>query len=155
MGLANTIDRPASAPPRSITHQPLHLMKLCVGVRDVAALETRVARSGPEYLCRTRMVPKRQDELVEGGSLYWVVKGFVRARQRLIEVRPYTDAAGVKRCHLVLEPEIVHTEKRRQKAFQGWRYLNPADAPEDLPDHKRDWDLPPKLYKALAELGCL
>lgn len=155
MSLAEAIDRPTSAASLAVAREPLHLIKLCVGVRTLDGLEKRVERSGSEYLCRTRMVPKQHEQLVEGGSLYWVMKGFVRARQRILEVRPYTDAAGIKRCHIVLEPEVIATEKRRQKAFQGWRYLKGVDAPDDLPAHRRDWDLPPKLFKTLADLGCL
>ena len=155
MSLAEAIDRPTAVPSLATTREPLHLMKLCVGVREVETLERRVARSGAEYLCRTRMVPKQREHLVEGGSLYWVMKGFVRARQRILDVRPYTDKGGIKRCHIVLAPEVIATEKRRQKAFQGWRYLKPGDAPDDLPEHRRDWDLPPKLFKTLADLGCL
>lgn len=139
----------------ALVREELHLMKLCVGVKDVEALERRVARSGSEYLCRTRMLPKQHKHLVAGGSLYWVMKGYVRARQRITDIRPYTDAAGVKRCHIVLEPTVIATEKRRQKAFQGWRYLRPGDAPEDVPAHRAGWDIPPKLYKTLADLGCL
>ena len=156
MSIGEAIDRPRSISSHAAEVEPLHLMKLCVGVKDVAALERRAARAGGEYLCRTRMVPKQHEKLVATeGSLYWVMKGFVRARQRILDVRPYTDSAGVKRCHIVLEPLVVATEKRRQKAFQGWRYLKPADAPDDLPAHRRDWDLPPALFKALADLGCL
>ena len=154
MSLANAIDRPASAS-RQPPPENLHLMKLCVGVRDVEALERRVARSGAEYLCRTRMLPKQHERLIEGGSLYWVMKGYVRARQRILDIRPYTDAGGIKRCHIVLEPLVVATETRRQKAFQGWRYLKPGDAPKDMPEHMKGWDLPPKLLRALADLGCL
>lgn len=155
MSLAHAIDVPARAAALDPRERTLHVMKLCVGVRDVKALEARVARSGPEYLCRTRMMPKQHERLVEGGSLYWVMKGFVRARQEIREVRPYTDGKGVKRCHIVLEPRVVATEKRRQKAFQGWRYLQPDDAPRDLPEHVTGLDLPPRLIKTLSDLGCL
>ena len=101
------------------------------------------------------MLPKQHERLVEGGSLYWVMKGYVRARQRILDIRPYTDADRVKRCHIVLEPLVVATETRRQKAFQGWRYLRPGDAPKDVPEHMAGWDLPPELHRALADLGCL
>lgn len=135
--------------------EPLHLIKLCVGCADPETLERRVAKMGAEHLVRTRMTPKRAEELIETGSLYWVMKGQIRARQRILDIRPYTDPQGIKRCHVVLETDVIATERKRKKAFQGWRYLKPADAPADLPGHMTGIDLPPKLVRKLAELGCL
>ena len=78
------------------------------------------------------MIPKRADELLGGGSLYWVIKGNVQCRQRLVEVRPFTDTEGISRCRLVLDPQVVRTDWQPRRAFQGWRYLKAADAPADL-----------------------
>src|SRR5215472_13228313 len=119
---------------------PLHLIKLCVGADTVQDLEAwikqklKALKKGAkrEHIHTTRMVPKRADELVDGGSLYWVIRGEVACRQRLIAVRPYVDKSGVGQCHLVLEPKVVPIKPRPWRAFQGWRYLEGKDAPPDL-----------------------
>ncbi len=120
---------------------PLHLIKLCVGCDSVQDLREWIAeklkdkkrRKQPlEHIHTTRMMPKRADELVDGGSLYWVIRGEVLCRQRLIAVRPFVDKDGIGRCRLVLEPRLVLTEPRPYRAFQGWRYLAVKDAPKDL-----------------------
>ena len=119
----------------------LHLIKLCVGCDSVKDLEDWIREKlkqrrkrglSPEHMHRTRMVPKRSDELRAGGSLYWVIRGEIMCRQRLVDVRPFVDKEGVGRCHLVLEPKLVLVEPRPYRAFQGWRYLAAKDAPRDL-----------------------
>src|SRR5918998_1019326 len=144
---------------------PLHLVKLCVGVDAVEELDAWVAerlqamrRAGetPEQHHTTRMIPKRRDEILQGGSLYWVIRGHVQVRQRLLDIRPFRDADGIRRCRLVLEPVLVPTEWQPRRAFQGWRYLAPKDAPADLsPDSASLSALPAHLRKELAELGLL
>ena len=143
----------------------LHLVKLCVGVDTVEDLqgwitfrleEQRRAGETPERFHVTRMKPTRGDELLDGGSLYWVIRGKVQVRQRLTELRPFRDTDGIKRCKLVLEPKLVLTEWQPRRAFQGWRYRAPKDAPRDLAgDPARIAALPPKLRRELAELGLL
>jgi hypothetical protein len=143
----------------------LHLIKLCVGCDSVedlaqwirARLKARKRRGlSREHMHRTRMVPKRADELREGGSLYWVIRGRILCRQRLIDVRPFVDKAGVGRCYLVLEPKLVLVEPRPWRAFQGWRYLAAQEAPRDLdrvaPGAK---NMPETLRRELQELGLL
>jgi hypothetical protein len=141
----------------------LHLIKLCVGCDTVKDLEDwirerRRRRGGKktEHIHRTRMAPKRADELVDGGSLFWVIRGQVMCRQRFIAVRPYVDNAGVGRCQFVLEPKVVLVEPRPWRAFQGWRYLADKDAPRDLdraaPGAK---DMPEAMRRELRELGLL
>ena len=143
----------------------LNLIKLSVGsdsVKDLddwirEKLKDRKKRGLPrEHLHRTRMVPKRADELTDGGSLYWVIRGAIMCRQRLIDVRPFVDQDGVGRCHLVMEPKLVLVEPRPWRAFQGWRYLAAKDAPRDLdraaPGAK---DMPETLRRELRELGLL
>ena len=139
----------------------LHIIKLCVGVKDVADLAAWQAgrgRSDPPLRHQTRMMPKRVAELLDGGSLYWVIAGFVRVRQRLIDVREETWEDGTSGCGLVLDPGLVGVELRPQKPFQGWRYFDPAAAPPDLPRGvvpATGLDkLPPALRKELAAL-CL
>ena len=102
----------------------------------------------------TRMFPKRSKELLDGGSLYWVVKGNIQARQRLTEIRPIVDSEGIRRCKLMLDSEIIATEWQPKRAFQGWRYLSTQDAPRDLPEGRQDEEpLPPELSKALSAIG--
>jgi hypothetical protein len=139
----------------------IHLIKLCVGCDSVddltewiaeALARRRRAGKAAEHSHVTRMVPRRAAELLDGGSLYWVIKGMVRVRQRLVGVRPFVDDDGVGRCRLVLDPAVVPTEWQPRRPFQGWRYLRPEDAPRDLRSGRRS-DLPPALSAELAELG--
>ena len=141
----------------------MHLIKLCVGCDSVKDLEDwirerrrRVRGKKTEHVHRTRMVPKRAAELVAGGSLYWVIRGEVLCRQRLVGLRPYVDKGGIGRCGLVLDPKVVLVEPRSWRAFQGWRYLNPKDAPRDL--HRvapGAADMPETLRRELRGLGLL
>lgn len=144
---------------------PLHILKLCVGAESISDLEEwiaerqaqRRARGEPaEQLHTTRMVPKRIEEIVNGGSLYWVIKGQVSARQRLIDIRPFTDGEGIGRCHLVMEPVVVPVEPRPFRPFQGWRYLQAKDAPRDIDGRSGDLGvMPEQMRRELAELGLL
>ncbi len=143
---------------------PLHLIKLCVGCDSVQDLEiwirhklkARKRGERREHIHTTRMVPKRADELTDGGSLYWVIRGHIMCRQRLIAVRPFVDREGVGRCRLALEPKVVLVEPRPYRAFQGWRYLQAKDAPRDLdraaPGAR---DMPEDMRRELRELGLL
>jgi hypothetical protein len=100
------------------------------------------------------MVPKRRDEVLDGGSLYWVIKGYTAVRQPLIDIRPFVDGEGVSRCHLVYGQEMVLVSPRPRRAFQGWRYLDPKDAPPDI-GKSASGEMPDKLRRELAELGLL
>ncbi|WP_186395304.1 DUF1489 family protein [Stappia sp. TSB10GB4] len=141
----------------------LHLLKLCVGVdaiEDLQAwidfrLEEKRTRGEPvEQYHTTRMIPTRRDELLGGGSLYWVIKGTIQARQHLLDIRPFTDTSGVKRCHLVLEPVLHPTRPQPRRPFQGWRYLTDEDAPADIRRLSGGGDIPEAMRRELAEL-CL
>jgi hypothetical protein len=102
------------------------------------------------------MVPTRTVELLDGGSLYWVIKGQISARQRLIGIEPFVDSAGVKRCALQLDDEVVALRPQPHRAFQGWRYLTPADAPPDLDSVAAGLDeMPEALRRELSDLGLL
>jgi hypothetical protein len=143
----------------------LNILKLCVGCDSVEDLEDWIGerlderrRSGQpvEHFHTTRMAPARAGELVDGGSLFWVIKGNVQCRQHLLEVRPFVDGQGISRCHLMLDPLVIRTVWQPRRAFQGWRYLKPADAPADLAAAGRGLlEMPPKLRRELAELGLL
>ena len=142
----------------------LHLIKLCVGCESPDELESWIANRLEEKRKRgepveqhhvTRMIPKRTDELLENGSLYWVIKGMVQCRQRLLGIRPFVDGEGISRCRLVLEPTVIRTEWQPRRPFQGWRYLKPEDAPADLGTGPEAAGLPDHLRRELTELGLL
>lgn len=142
----------------------LHLLKLCVGPDSIAALEARIssrlellraANEPVEQFHTTRMVPKRAEELLDGGSLYWVIKGQLCARQRLLAIRPFTDSQGISRCNLIVEPVVVPVSSRPCRPFQGWRYLEAGAAPPDLADEAEGAaSMPEHMRHALREL-CL
>ena len=141
----------------------LHLLKLAVGATCIADIEAhvaarlaarRIARQLAEAIHTTRMVPKRVDEILDGGSLYWVVRGQIAARQRLVAIRPFTDGEGIGRCDLVLDPTVIAVAPRPCRPFQGWRYLPQDSAPADLSTLVGAAELPEALRHALAEL-CL
>jgi hypothetical protein len=140
----------------------VHLLKLCVGVETVQELaewqterlaKLKRARKTPELCHRTLQTPKRRDEVLDGGSLYWVIKGFVLARQRVLDLRPDKKDDGTPCCGIVLEPKLVTTRPHPRRAFQGWRYLEAKDAPPDLRGlSARDEAMPPGMREELREL---
>ena len=110
----------------------------------------------PQVLAHvTRMTPKRTDELLAGGSLYWVMKGVIRCRQKLIGIEPFTDNEGIGRCRLVLDKEIVPTRRQERRPFQGWRYLEAKDAPPDVKKGEAEDDMPEEMRRELEELGLI
>ena len=137
----------------------VNIIKLCVGadgVEDLLDWQASAAAKGPDGLPRhiTRMAPKRADEVLDGGSLYWVFKGQVLARQKILRLDTVEGQDGITRCALVLDPSVQRTEPQPRRPFQGWRYLAPQDAPRDLPKARPGDDaLPPGLAEALAEFG--
>ena len=138
--------------------EKLHLIKLSVGTESVDTLrdwqETPQAK-GPDGLPRhvTRMWPKREKDLLQGGSIYWVIKGFIQARQRIVRLDEVIRKDGIRRCAIVLDPEVIRTTSAAKRPFQGWRYLEGNVAPPDLPEGGANLDLPPSLMAALAEIG--
>lgn len=139
---------------------PLHMIKLCVGVDSVEDLETYVrarlsGTPGAEQSHVTRVTPKRADEMLGGGSLFWVIKGQVQVRQPILRFDAIRTEDGIERCRIVLVPEFIRTRPLPKRPFQGWRYLTPEDAPPDLGEGADLSDLPPALRHELAELGLL
>jgi hypothetical protein len=141
---------------------PLHVIKLSVGAESIQDLddwwteqELRFRKAGKpgRIVHTTRMVPKRIDEILDGGSIYWVIKGQVLVRQRITGIEPFTDAEGIGRCHLVFDRKLVPVAPRPKRPFQGWRYLQLKDAPPDL--RGASGDTPPELAQELAALGLL
>ena len=144
---------------------PLHLIKLCVGCDSVQDLEDWVKQrlrekkrkgQNAEHIHTTRMVPKRAGELVDGGSLYWVIKGQVAARERILAIRPFRDKDGIGRCRIVMDGKVVPVEPRPYRAFQGWRYYADKDAPRDLaraaPGVAK---MPEQMRRELRDLGLI
>ncbi|MFA8388083.1 MAG: DUF1489 family protein [Pelagibaca sp.] len=139
----------------------IHLIKLSVGSDSVEQIEDwqqnrSKQRANGHYFHLTRMWPKREAELLNGGSIYWVVKGLLQARQKIIGLEEIIGDDGIRRCGIVLEPELIRTATAPKRPFQGWRYLKPEDAPPDLGKSRLNDDtLPPELAGALAEIGVL
>lgn len=141
----------------------IHLIKLSVGPESLSDLvawqekrlrEHKRAGKKPELMHITRMMPKRAEELLDGGSIYWVIKGWVVARQKLLELRPIT-YDGTPHCGIIYAPDMIRVVPRKHRPFQGWRYLQAADAPKDLKKGSIDDAMPEKLRRELAELGLL
>lgn len=137
----------------------VNLVKLCVGANQVEDLELWQAARGQgvaDYSPRhvTRMWPKREPELINGGSLYWVFKGQILARQPILQLEEVIGNDGIRRCGIIMGRDIIRTQSTPRRAFQGWRYMTPEDAPADLP-HTRagDDEMPDALSAALAEIG--
>src|SRR6202140_3332137 len=120
---------------------PLHLIKLAVGCESVKELKSRVAERmlaaknkglPRHHIHITRMTPKRVEELLAGGSLYWVIRGEIAAREKLLAIEPFRDRDGIGRCRLGLQPKVIAGSPRPMRAFQGWRYFEESDIPPDL-----------------------
>ena len=128
----------------------LHMIKLCVGVAKVETLERRAAK-GQWLTVNTRMTPKRAAELEDGGSLFWVMKGSVTCRMPILDIATRGEGKA-SMCHIKLSPDLVRTAPQARRPFQGWRYLEPKDAPPDLSSMDAG-DLPEDLAKALRDAG--
>lgn len=144
----------------------MHLIKLCVGVDtldDLRAYQSmrlenaRKTGAPQELVHRTRQMPKRRKDIEGTGSLYWVIKGVVRARQRILQLRPEENAEGRSFCAIVFDHTLIETRPQPRRPFQGWRYLKPEDAPEDLSklDSMALGDIPSEMRTALEELALL
>jgi len=137
----------------------VHLIKLSVGTESVEGLsawQKSRADASPDGLPRhvTRMWPKREAEVLAGGSIFWVIKGVIQARQPIVRFDEVIGSDGIRRCGFVLKPGLIRTQHALKRPFQGWRYLNPQDAPEDLPEGRTaEAPLPAELSAALAEIG--
>ena len=146
-------------PPPSESRPTLHLMKLCVGVDEIAELAEfqarRLAQHGRVWHL-TRSTPRRADELLDGGSIYWSIRGRLQVRQRLLGFEADSDEQERPRCRILLDPELVSTAPRSIRPFQGWRYLPAADAPADLGKSSGAIaEMPEELRRELRELGLL
>ncbi len=143
----------------------VHLIKLCVGIASpdqlaavqserIARLEAVTGRRAAWHV--TRRMPRRAAELCDGGSLYWIMGGYTRARQRITDIRATTDRAGRAACAIELDPVIVPVVPRARKPFQGWRYLAPENAPPDQAERPDDTpEMPDWMVAELSDLGLL
>ena len=136
----------------------LHLIKLSVGTESVDTLAdwqaSKPAQSAdglPRHV--TRMWPKREAQLLNGGSIFWVIKGFIQCRQRILRLDEVIREDGIRFCAIVLDPQLHRTTNARRRPFQGWRYLTADDAPKDLQKGSANADLPPELMASLADIG--
>ena len=132
------------------------MMKLCVGAETPEVLEAwqrdRFGTRPAQHV--TRMWPRREAELLDGGSIYWVFKGMMLARQRLLALEPREGEDGIRRCALILDPKLIQVAAVPRRPFQGWRYLSGKDAPPDLTGQSDSAEtLPPAMAAALAEMG--
>ncbi len=137
----------------------VHVIKLCVGIESVEHLiEARKkdpGNRGKDYNFHiTRFKPKRAEEVLEGGSLYWVIKGSVLARQKIIGLKEVKTDQGNK-CMIMMDKEIHLTESQPRRPFQGWRYLEQSSAPKDLPKGQKILDIPLELRNELKDLGLI
>jgi hypothetical protein len=149
----------------NLASMTLHLIKLCVGAESLADLREWVAarmveakrRRGPlRHAHVTRMAPKRAGDILDGGSLYWVIKGQIGARQRLVGIEPFVDSQGIGRCRLWLDGAVVAVAPRPMRAFQGWRYFDAKSAPPDIDETQPGFAaMPEALRRELAGLGLL
>ncbi len=140
----------------------IHLQKLSVGTESIATLqewqtmvvERRVAKGlMPYHQHVTRMSPKQKDALLDGGSIYWVIKGLIQCRNEIVELEEVQTQDGRKACAILMNPELIPVVPTPKRPFQGWRYLKVGDAPADLTDIAGANDLPPELRAKLANLG--
>ena len=142
----------------------VHLIKVCVGVNSIEQLRSTQERrliAGP--LCHvTKQRPQREEEVLDGGSLYWIIKGNIAVRQKITELQRLYDPEGEK-CGLILDPELVETELVKRGPHQGWRYLEEKDTPRDLrdlveeanEDEDSEGELSPEMAAELRELGLI
>lgn len=144
---------------------PLHLIKLSVGATSVKDLRGWIAErvklakakgQPPRHIHVTRMAPKRVDELLDGGSIYWVIKGEIAAREKIVAIEPFRDKDGIGRCRLVMQPKVIAVSPRPMRPFQGWRYLTDDAAPPDLGKAAASIAaMPEPLRRELRDLGLL
>ena len=143
----------------------VHLVKLCVGASSIEDLvawqrerlaEMKKAGQKPRITHSTFQTPKRDADLLDGGSLYWVIKGLIQGRQKLIALDSGSRPDGMPCCLLVLDPKVIPVRPVPRRAFQGWRYLTPEDAPPDLKSGESSLaDMPPAMRRQLADLGLI
>lgn len=143
----------------------VHLVKIAVGaesVEDIAEFQKqrraklKAERGKPILVHKTRNMPKRESEIVKAGSIYWIIKGFIRVRQRILGFEKRADKEGRPYCEIRLDPKLVRTVPLAHKPIQGWRYMEADVVPADLTGKAAKADeMPPEMMMQLRELGLL
>jgi len=139
----------------------LNLIKLSVGSETVDDLTRwqshRLSRQKGRLVHTTYQRPRRSDEILQGGSIYWVIKRLIQVRQRIIGFDEGVKEDGKPCCQIVLDPELVLVKPKPRRPFQGWRYLKPEQTPPDLPAsvEAAGSGMPLAMQKELSELGLL
>ena len=142
----------------------IHLLRMAVRVENIAhlkqiqneRLQKRVTKGEARLYTFSRNIPKRVDDLIDGGSIYWIIKKYIRVRQRILGFERHTNEEGRRYCAIQIDPELVQVVPRRHKAFQGWRYQKPEDAPLDVgPSQIQVTDIPAEMANELRELGLI
>lgn len=140
----------------------VHIIKLSVGSKSIETLaayqqglaQMRASEGMPAFADHiTRMSPRRKDEVLKNGSIYWVIKGIIQCRNTIIDLAETYTSDGRKACRIILAPELIPVVPTPKRAFQGWRYLKPENAPADLAGHGDAESLPPHIRTKLVELG--
>ncbi len=145
---------------------PLHLIKLAVGCDSIKELKGWVAERMKVAKAKglpqrhthvTRMTPKRVEDILAGGSLYWVIRGEIAAREKIVAIEPFRDKDGIGRCRIVMQPKVIAVSPRPMRPFQGWRYFKEGDAPPDLTKTAATGlaAMPEPMRRELRELGLL
>ena len=148
-------DLSGAAPTPAGQAAPLHLLKMAVGIADIDELRrvraTRTTQHGGSWVY-TRNQPRRAAAILAGGSIYWVIRGQIRVRQRITALRGEKDEKGRGYCRIEVDPLLVATLWRPWRPFQGWRYLSPADVPPDAPAAPPGgWQMPDAAAGAMPE----
>lgn len=143
----------------------VHLVKIAVGadsIEDIAEFQKqrraklKAERGKPILIHKTRNMPKRESEIIKAGSIYWIVKGFIRVRQRILGFEKRADKEGRPYCEIRLDPKLVRTVPLAHKPIQGWRYMEMDAVPADLTGKAAKSDeMPPEMMMQLRELGLL
>ena len=140
----------------------IHLQKLSVGSESIDTLAAwqahivarkRAAGEAPLHEHVTRMFPKQREALLDGGSIYWVIKGLIQCRNKIVGLEEVRRKDGTKACAILMDPELIPVVPTPKRPFQGWRYLQPDAAPADLTDISGGTELPPELRTKLVEIG--
>ncbi|MCP5081847.1 MAG: DUF1489 domain-containing protein [Alphaproteobacteria bacterium] len=136
----------------------VNLLKLSVGSESVESLAEwqafRLKQVG-RLFHTTRMRPRRREEVLDGGSIFWVIKGMILCRQKVTDLEEFVDDENISRCRIMLDKDLVAVRPIPRRAFQGWRYFDVDDAPPDLSRTLAKTDMPPEMRHELAELGLL
>ncbi len=145
----------------------LHLLRTGVGIDSVRHIRERQRHyaiflndNSDERVgfIHTRFQPKKSNDILKtNGSVYWIIKGYIQCRQRIVGFEEDTEDDGKKFCRILLDPEVIRTESRRHRHIQGWRYLKENDAPKDMDTGIDDGieDMPEHMIKELQKLGLI